>query len=142
MHRHEQTEPGLRQAAPALGRPAHRRQKKRGAALTEALVVSVLITIFLGAIWFFHELNAQKGETLRQARYQAWAATRPECEGTTVQGRGTQVAQVPSTMRMGGLAPSSMSVTSSTEMACNVRPEPNSDFASVFGSITELFSVF
>jgi hypothetical protein len=142
MPRHTQAEPAVGQAAPGLRRPAHRRQKKRGAALTEALVVSLLITIFLGAIWFFHELNAHKGETLRQARYQAWAATRPACDGTSVRGGGTRVAQVPSTMRTGGLAPSSMPVTSSTEMACNVRPEPNSDFASVFGSISELFSAF
>ncbi|MEY4509474.1 MAG: hypothetical protein RLZZ450_1596, partial [Pseudomonadota bacterium] len=94
------------------------RGRHSGAALVEGLVVSVLITIFLGGTWFFHELNARKGETLRLARYQAWAATRPECSGSTVHGRGTQTAQVPVTMRMGGMQPASLPVTSATDMAC------------------------
>ena len=66
-----------------------RGRKRRGAALFEALIASVLITTFLGATWFFHELHARKGETLRLARYQAWAATRAECQGP-VRGSGTQ----------------------------------------------------
>lgn len=119
-----------------------RRQRQSGAAFVEALVVSVLIMIFLGGTWFFHELHARKGETLRQARYQAWAATRPECSGSTVQGRGSQTAQVPVTMRLGGMQPASLAVASATDMACNVKPEADSDFASVFGSITELIPSF
>jgi hypothetical protein len=110
---------------------------KRGVALMEALIVASVTSLFFGATWFFHELNHRKESTLQTARYQAWAATRFSCEGTSVSAQPSHTVGVPGVLQRAG-TPESMAVSSRTEMACNVKPRPEDTVLSAFSSFADL----
>lgn len=93
------------------------------------MVTPVLLAFFAG-VWFLHDVHDRKGDTLRLARYQAWAATRPGCSGP-VRGQEVQTVQVPLRTRPGAERPSNVSVASAVEMACNEEPNPEEDILSV-----------
>ncbi|MET0342871.1 MAG: hypothetical protein ABW252_17830 [Polyangiales bacterium] len=105
---------------------ARRRTRVAGIALTEALIVATFMILLFAGVFFVHGVNDKKGDTLRQARYQAWAGTRPGCAGTLI-GQASETAQVTYPLRGG--AP--VALSSRTEMACNEQPHPQDDMISV-----------
>jgi hypothetical protein len=48
-------------------------RRRRGAVYVESVVVSMMLALMLGGVFFFHKLYAGKLFTLRQARLQAWS---------------------------------------------------------------------
>lgn len=113
------------------------RRRQRGVAMMEALIVATVTSLFFGATWFFHELNHRKESTLQMARYQAWAATRFNCDGTSVSAQLSQTVAVPGVMQRAG-TPENMAVSSRTEMACNEKPRPEDTVLSAFSSFSDL----
>jgi hypothetical protein len=115
----------------------HTRERRRGIALIEGLIAVSTIVLFLGATLFFHDLFRTKGQTMREARYQAWTATRPGCGGS-VTGNHMQQVVLPSTLHRVD-APRTLSVASSTQMQCNAAPTSGDSVLSAIGGIMSLF---
>lgn len=111
-----------------LHRTRSERKRARGAgvALTEALIVVSFMVFLFAGVFYVHGVNDKKGDTLRQARYQAWAATRPGCPGILT-GQASETTQVTHPLR--GQAP--QQVQSQLRMACNETPHPQDDLISV-----------
>jgi hypothetical protein len=70
----------------ATGRSQQRRRSRarhsRGAVYVESIVVSMMLVLLLGGIFFFHKLYAGKLFAMREARAQAWQeAFGGECQG-------------------------------------------------------------
>lgn len=108
------------------------RRRAQGVALTEALIaISVIIILFAG-VWFFHDLHEAKADTMRVARFRAWQATRPGCDGRLT-GRDTLEVSVQEPLRVireqnGEIRPfERVTLTSAIEMSCNEEPRPESD---------------
>jgi hypothetical protein len=121
-------------------RRAHSR-RRAGAALVEAVVVSVLTLIFFAGTWFMHDVVHQKTVALRAARHQAWAATRFQCDSPSVTGSDSQTVTVPVPLRAAS-GVGTMSADARTEMACNVEPRKDDTPIAALLSVLDLGSVF
>jgi hypothetical protein len=113
---------------------AHRRSaralRQRGSALIEGIIAITMITIMFAGVRFFHVLHDRKGDTLREARYRAWVATRPGCS-KPIHGQDSRNVSVPTPIRTGSLEQGALTVQSSVDMPCNEEPHPNDDLLSV-----------
>ena len=116
---------------------ARRSRRRRGAALLEAAIALVTIAVLFAGVRFFHSYHVRKGESLREARYAAWTATRTGCDkGSTVRATEARAVEVPVTVRHGVLAAPSLEVRASMAMACNEEPFPNDDLLSTLEWVT------
>jgi hypothetical protein len=107
------------------------RVRRRGAALMEGILAISMITVMFAGVRFFHIMHDQKGDTLREARYRAWVATRPGCGSNHIQGQDSRSVRIPAPLQLGSLARGELSVNSTVDMACNEKPHPNDDLLSV-----------
>lgn len=117
--------------------PNRVRARVEGSVLVEALIAMVMITVLFAAICFFHSLHVRKGEALRTARYQAWVATRPGCNGS-IRGRHASVLAIPVQMRTERVTRRELSVGAATEMVCNEVPNPEDDVLSALEWATSI----
>ena len=61
-------------------RDSRRRRKQRGAALVEAIIVSVMLMTFMAGGLFLHRLYAAQHKALEQARLAAWSQAMQGCQ--------------------------------------------------------------
>lgn len=82
-----------------------RRIGRRGAVLTEAVIVLVFFVIVFGCGSFVHRLYASKLRTAREARERVWARSMGACaEGGGIGGAGVGSSLLPETERLFGSA--------------------------------------
>lgn len=112
-------------------REQRRRSRREGGVLIEGIIAVTMITIMFGGVRFFHVMHDRKGDTLREARYRAWTATRTTGCSRASHGQDSREVAVPVPMRGGAVQGDQVTLRSSLDMPCNEVPHPNDDLLAV-----------
>jgi hypothetical protein len=99
--------------------------------LIEGILAVTMITIMFGGVRFFHVMHDRKSDTLREARYRAWTATRPTGCSRSSHGQDSREVAVPVPLRGSAVQMDQVSLRSSMDMPCNEVPHPNDDLLAV-----------
>lgn len=114
-----------------------RRAARAGVALLESVIVLSVLILLFGGVVYFHSVYAAKSRALTAARVQAWSATAAgdHCDNET-QARTSAVAEVPQ-MFANGVSNAALTVNAGSSMSCNVKAV---EFENTLDTVTGIIS--